>query len=68
MLFSPTCEVLLKITDKGNSSQKVEAEFAYEILISFKFVFILHFVNETMGITDKQIGRASCRERVLMSV
>ena len=52
-LFSPTCEVLLKIMDERNSSQKVEAESAYEVLISFEFVFILHFVNETMGITDK---------------
>ena len=52
-LFSPTCEVLLKIMDEGNSSQKVEAESAYEVLILFEFVFILHFVNETMGITDK---------------
>ena len=39
--------------DEGNFSQKVEAESTYEILISFEFVFILHFVNETMGITDK---------------
>ena len=39
--------------DEGNYSQKVEAESAYEVLISFEFVFILHFVNETMGITDK---------------
>ncbi|KAL4616345.1 hypothetical protein ACB092_07G192800 [Castanea dentata] len=52
-LFSPTCEVLLKIMDEGNSSQKVEAESAYEVLILFEFVFILHFVNETMGITNK---------------
>ena len=52
-LFSPTCEVLLKIMDEGNYSQKVEAESANEVLISFEFVFILHFVNETMGITDK---------------
>ena len=51
-LFSPTCEVLLKIMDEGNSSQKV-VESAYEVLISFQFVFILHFVNETIGITDK---------------
>nr|XP_023900971.1 zinc finger MYM-type protein 1-like [Quercus suber] len=53
MLFSPTCEGLLKIMDEGNSSQKVEAESAYEVLISFEFVFILHFVNETLGIADK---------------
>ena len=52
-LFSPTCEVLLKIMAEGNSSQKVEVESTYEVLISFEFVFILHFVNETMRITDK---------------
>ncbi|XP_065618522.1 uncharacterized protein LOC136062845 [Quercus suber] len=52
-LFSPICEVLLKIMDEGNSSQKVEAKSAYEVLISFEFVFILHFVNETMGTMDK---------------
>ncbi|KAL0016323.1 hypothetical protein SO802_003392 [Lithocarpus litseifolius] len=39
--------------DEGNSSQKVEVESAYVVLISFEFVFILHFVNEAMGITDK---------------
>ena len=48
-MFSTTCEVLLKIMDRGDSSQRVEVEFAYEVLISFEFVFILHFVNETMG-------------------
>ena len=52
-LFSPTCEVPLKVMDQGNSSQKVEAESAYEVLISFEFVFILHFVNEIIGIIDK---------------
>ena len=52
-LFTPTCKVLLKIMDEGNSSQKVKAESAYEVLISFEFFFILHFVNETIGITDK---------------
>ena len=52
-LFSPTCEVLLKIMDEKNYSQKVEVQSAYEVLILFEFVFILHFVNETMGITDK---------------
>ena len=33
-LFSLTCEVLLKIMNEGNSSQKVEAKSAYEVLIS----------------------------------
>ena len=39
--------------DEGNPSQKVEAESAYKVLISFEFVFILHFVNEIIGIIDK---------------
>ena len=39
--------------DEGNSSQKVEAKSTYEVLVSFEFVFILHFVSETMGNTDK---------------
>ena len=39
--------------DEKNYSQKVEVQSTYEVLILFEFVFILHFVNETMGITDK---------------
>ena len=39
--------------DEGNSSKKVEAEPANKVLISFEFVFILHSVNETIGITNK---------------
>ena len=39
--------------DEGNSSKKVEAESANKVLISFEFVFILHSVNETIGITNK---------------
>ena len=38
--------------DEGNSLQKVEAEFIYEVSISFEFVFILQFFSETMGIID----------------
>ena len=29
-LFSPTSEILMKIMDEGNSSQKVEAESAHK--------------------------------------
>ena len=39
--------------DEGNSSKKVEAKSANKVLISFEFVFILHSVNETIGITNK---------------
>ena len=43
---------LQKIMDEVNSLQKVEAEFIYEVSISFEFVFILQFFSETMGIID----------------
>ena len=52
-MFSTTCEVLLKIMDRGDSSQRVEVEFAYEVLISFEFVFIFHFCKWNYGIIDK---------------
>ena len=39
--------------DEGNSSKKVEAKSANKVLISFEFVFILHYVNKTMRITNK---------------
>jgi hypothetical protein len=52
-IFSPACEVLLKIIDLGTtSSQRAEADSVYQVMISFEFVFILHLMKETMQITD----------------
>jgi hypothetical protein len=47
--FSPTCEVILKIINVGTaSSQRAEADSVYQVMTSFEFVFILHFMKETM--------------------
>jgi len=52
-IFSPTCEVLLKIIDVGTtSSQRAEADSVYQVMTSFEFVFILQLMKETMHITD----------------
>jgi hypothetical protein len=52
-IFSPACEVLLKIIDVGTtSSQQAKAYSVYQVMISFEFVFILQFMKETMQITD----------------
>jgi hypothetical protein len=52
-LFSPACEVIVKLIDMGTtSSHRTEADSAYQVMISFEFVFILHLMKETMQITD----------------
>ncbi|XP_023760064.1 uncharacterized protein LOC111908467 [Lactuca sativa] len=51
-MFSPTCEVLLKIIEEGNGSITWDADSAYEIITTFEFVFVLHLVKEIMEITD----------------
>ena len=52
-MFSSTCAVLINIIVDGTThSQRAEADFAYEALTSFEFVFILHMMKEIMEITD----------------
>ncbi|KAJ9538686.1 hypothetical protein OSB04_031419 [Centaurea solstitialis] len=51
-MFSPTCEVLLKVVEDGNDSSKGDADSAYEAMTTFEFIFVLHLVKEIMGITD----------------
>jgi ribosomal protein L22 len=52
-IFSPSCEVILKIIDVGTtSSQRAEADSVYQVMTSFEFVFILHLMKETIQITD----------------
>ncbi|KAG8386355.1 hypothetical protein BUALT_Bualt03G0140200 [Buddleja alternifolia] len=40
------------INDKTGSSPKAAADGAYDLMMSFEFVFILHFVIELLEITD----------------
>ncbi|KAL6504652.1 hypothetical protein OROHE_023410 [Orobanche hederae] len=51
-MFSPTCEVLLKIIEEGTGSIKGDADSAYEAMTTFDFIFILHLEKEIMEITD----------------
>ncbi|XP_062176084.1 uncharacterized protein LOC133881145 [Alnus glutinosa] len=61
-IFSPACEVLLKIIDVGtSSSQRAEADSVYQVMTSFEFVFILHLMKETMQITDHNMSRIAIK-------
>ena len=53
LMFDVTCSVLENvIEDENSSSQKSEADGAYDIMTFFEFVFILHLMRELLGITD----------------
>ena len=52
-MFDATCFVLENVIEDGNSSsQRSEADGAYDIMTSFEFVFILHLMRELLRITD----------------
>ncbi|KAJ9541478.1 hypothetical protein OSB04_027984 [Centaurea solstitialis] len=51
-MFSPTCEVLLKIAEEGTGPLKGDADSAYEAMTTFDFIFVLHLEKEIMEITD----------------
>ncbi|XP_023729198.1 uncharacterized protein LOC111876866 [Lactuca sativa] len=51
-IFSPTCEVLLKIIKDGTGPIKGDVDSAYEFITTFEFFFVLHLKKEIMEITD----------------
>jgi hypothetical protein len=52
-MFNPTCVVLENIIEEGSTySQRGDANVAYTIITSFKFVFILHLMRKIIGTTD----------------
>ena len=52
-MFDATCFVLENVIDDGNSStQRSEADGAYDIMTYFEFVFILHIMRELLRITN----------------
>ncbi|XP_077215543.1 uncharacterized protein LOC143850131 [Tasmannia lanceolata] len=52
-IFSATCTLLINIISRGaTSSQRGDADTAYDVMTTFEFVFILHLMKEIMGITD----------------
>ncbi|XP_030940119.1 zinc finger MYM-type protein 1-like [Quercus lobata] len=52
-MFDATCKVINTIPEEGaNYKQRGDAEGAYQVLISFEFILILHLMKEIMGITN----------------
>ena len=48
MMFNPTCVVLENIIEEGSTnSQRGDANVAYTMTTSFKFIFILHLMRES---------------------
>ncbi|XP_062161921.1 uncharacterized protein LOC133868946 [Alnus glutinosa] len=67
-IFSPVCEVILKIIDVGTtSSQRAEADPVYQVMTSFEFVFILHLMKETMQITDHLCQELQSKSQDILS-
>jgi hypothetical protein len=68
-IFSPTCEVILKIIDVGTtSSQRAEADSVYQVMTSFEFVFILHLMKDIMQITDHLCQELQCKSQDILNV
>jgi hypothetical protein len=67
-IFSPACEVILKIIDVGTtSSQRAEADSVYQVMTSFEFVFILHLMKETIQITDHLCQELQSKSQDILS-
>ncbi|KAK9998134.1 hypothetical protein SO802_017737 [Lithocarpus litseifolius] len=67
-IFSPTCEILLKIIKEGNTTSQREAGYScYHAIISFEFVFILHLMKEIMKITDALCQALQCQSQDILN-
>ena len=50
--FSATGKVLKTVIKEGNSEKCASVDAAYDCLMSFEFVFILHLMGELLRLTD----------------
>ncbi|KAL0008765.1 hypothetical protein SO802_010267 [Lithocarpus litseifolius] len=67
-IFSPTCEILLKIIKEGNTTSQREAAYScYHAMISFEFVFILHLMKEIMKIIDALCQALQCQSQDILN-
>lgn len=67
-IFSPTCEILLKIIKEGKTTSQREAAYScYHAMISFEFVFILHLKKEIMKITDALCQALQCQSQDILN-
>jgi hypothetical protein len=64
-----TCDVLLKIIDNGTTYfQQEEAMYVYQVMNSFKFVFILHLIKQTMQIIDYLCQELQSKSQDILNV
>ncbi|XP_023875743.1 uncharacterized protein LOC111988194 [Quercus suber] len=67
-IFSPTCEILLKIIKEGNTTSQREVAYScYHAMISFEFVFILHLMKEIMKITNALSQALQCQSQGILN-
>jgi len=53
-MYNATISVLADYAVKGsNAAQRGDAKYAFNVMMSFDFAFILHVMKEIMGITDR---------------
>ena len=53
MIFFAVVDILEITEEDGISNQKVEAQSIMMLILSFEFVFALHFMKNILGITNK---------------
>ena len=53
LIFFPVVDILEITEEDGISNQKVEAQSIMMLILSFEFVFALHFMKNILGITNK---------------
>ncbi|GFZ11350.1 hypothetical protein Acr_22g0007480 [Actinidia rufa] len=67
-MFNATCAVLSNIIKEGTTyAQRGDADAAYDALMSFEFVFILHLMKEIMEITDILCQALQCQSQDIVN-
>ena len=67
-MFDATCSVLKNIIVDGNTYLKHgDIDSAYDVITSFKFVFILHLMREIMEITDDLCQALQCKSQDILN-
>ena len=67
-MFDATWSVLKNIIVDGNNYlQRGDADSAYDVITSFKFVFILHLMREIMEIIDDLCQALQCKSQDILN-
>lgn len=51
-LYNATSKVLQTIIEEGNRTQRSEADAAFDTLMSYEFVFLLHLMKKLLALSD----------------